>query len=303
MGYLNDVPQSAGAPEDDARSIAEKASVAFRTSAGAVMPDKSYVGFVDSKDGFDGGDGQMGVVGDGQLAMEHFDTREVLLRDGSGPQTSVQVSLHSGQKPILPLAMKGKTGEMRTGTEEPTTDKGTKVQRQLYENWGQQQRQRTVERGTRAQMEAVASGAVYKSAGHVGGSENVLPGGCTSAILDKLLSAPVEAGKVDGQLEIKGRGLVSILVETNSMVSEHFCARFTEDSGRPFVVAEDSHTVGGRSVAGLLPRRGTDKELVVRFDPDGAVSQTMVQPAPESSPRLPLCVLEVGAWFGDSFLT
>ena len=47
------------------------------------MPDSDYTGFVDAEDGFDGGDGQVGVVGDGSNAMEQFDNREVFMASDS----------------------------------------------------------------------------------------------------------------------------------------------------------------------------------------------------------------------------
>jgi len=45
------------------------------TTQQGINPDGNYEGLVDG-DGFDGGDGQVGVVGDGGNAMESFDNRE-----------------------------------------------------------------------------------------------------------------------------------------------------------------------------------------------------------------------------------
>jgi hypothetical protein len=72
MGYFEDLAKK----EADRASMDGKGNV--------IMPDADYTGFVDAEDGFDGGDGQVGVVGDGSNAMETFDNREVISASSSG---------------------------------------------------------------------------------------------------------------------------------------------------------------------------------------------------------------------------
>ena len=71
MGYFDDLAKQ----EQDRAALDGKGN--------QIMPDSDYTGFVDAEDGFDGGDGQVGVVGDGSNAMEQFDNREVFLASDS----------------------------------------------------------------------------------------------------------------------------------------------------------------------------------------------------------------------------
>ena len=71
MGYFEDLAKQ----EQDRAALDGKGQV--------IMPDSDYTGFVDAQDGFDGGDGRVGVVGDGSNAMETFDNREVISASGS----------------------------------------------------------------------------------------------------------------------------------------------------------------------------------------------------------------------------
>lgn len=266
MGYRSDFSQYTVSPQEDARAIAHRASLAFAESGkGAVMPDSSYLGFVDSE-GFDGGDAQMGVVGDGSVALEQFDTREVLL--DSAPASAVHVSLRSGMKPILRPAMQ-RTGGEATGreVETPGAD-GKRVQRQQYENWGKQQTQRAVEKSWLTSLAAAS--------GEEGRDSRVIAGRSSSEVLAGLEREECRAGAVDGEFWVRGSGLVSILLHPDSMVSEPFLARFTPDSPAPFTLAQpDSPSRPARSLGGVLPRRGTPQELVVRFEPDGMVADTV----------------------------
>eukprot|EP00802_Teleaulax_amphioxeia_P003480 Tamp_03483.p2 GENE.Tamp_03483~~Tamp_03483.p2 ORF type:complete len:387 (+),score=97.97 Tamp_03483:39-1163(+) len=166
------------------------------------------------------------------------------------------------------------------------------VQRQQLENWANQQKQWQQERGIRDQMATMGAEVRqkntddYKDFLSTGRSndamtskdmENVIfatgaQGYDNSEILKKNDWKPCKAGfRIDGEFEIVGDGLVSIMVEPNSMVSEQYIARFTDDTPGEFLVAKTGGDVGDRQLDGMLPRRGTTVEFVVRFHPQGPI--------------------------------
>jgi hypothetical protein len=63
--------------------------------------------------------------------------------------------------------------------------------------------------------------------------------------------------RIDGEYTCMAGGLVTFTLEPNSMVSEQFIARFTDDSANDFVVAAESYDIGKKEIRGELPRRGT----------------------------------------------
>jgi len=81
---------------------------------------------------------------------------------------------------------------------------------------------------------------------------------------------PCKGGfRIDGEFEIVGAGLVTICLEPNSMVAEQYIARFTDDSPAEFLVAKTGGDTGERQADGMLPRRGTNVDFTVRFNPQG----------------------------------
>eukprot|EP00287_Rhodomonas_sp_CCMP768_P021993 CAMPEP_0202809952 /NCGR_PEP_ID=MMETSP1389-20130828/2158_1 /ASSEMBLY_ACC=CAM_ASM_000865 /TAXON_ID=302021 /ORGANISM="Rhodomonas sp., Strain CCMP768" /LENGTH=361 /DNA_ID=CAMNT_0049480707 /DNA_START=10 /DNA_END=1095 /DNA_ORIENTATION=+ len=290
MGYLDDL-----APKKSTASPSSN-----QGGSGGLMPDADYTGFIDAEDGFDGGDGQVGVVGDGDNAMEKFDNREIVDNTVGG-----RGKVSGGTKDSRIDKRWNAWGADETDTEfqqdlinrgvveidQETGEDLRKVQRQQYENWFKQRKTWANEKAMRDAMEAVGGekrqshSDDYKSFLDTGKTEadpdnsNVIfatgaKGIDNSEILKKTDWKPCVAGtRIDGEFEVRGSGLVTIPVEANSMVSEQFIARFTDDSPSTFVVAENAWDLGDRMVMGEMPRRGQDKEFTVRFTPDGPLAQ------------------------------
>lgn len=260
--------------------------------------------FKDAEGGFDGGDGQVGVVGDGSNAMETFDQRGIVDNtvggrgQVSGASKTNRIDKRWGQWGADDLNI---TEELKAqGMVEIDSFTGEdvrKVQRQQYENWFKQQKVWQQERALRDQMESLDG---KRRQGAVGGRatddyqkllntglksdtltneelENVIfatgaKGFDNTAILKKNDWPPVQPLRKrqlfpDAKFEIKGEGLASIMLEPNSMVAEEYIARFTDDTPPEFVVATTQYDLGGREASGQLPRRGTSFEFVVRFNP------------------------------------
>jgi hypothetical protein len=89
---------------------------------------------------------------------------------------------------------------------------------------------------------------------------------------------PCQAGtRIDGEFSIQGEGMVTIPVEPNSMVGEQYIARFTGDTDlSSWLVAKTGYDLGSSFVQGTLPRRGTDVEFFVRFNPSDKVGPPKV---------------------------
>jgi hypothetical protein len=260
--------------------------------------------FKDAEGGFDGGDGQVGVVGDGSNAMEEFDQRGIVDNtvggrgQVSGASKTNRIDKRWGQWGSDDLNVTQELKEQGMVQYDVLTGEDLrKVQRQQYENWFKQQKVWQQERAMRDQMEALDG---KRRQGAAGGQattdyqsllnsglksdsltneelENVIfatgaKGFDNTEILRKKDWGPVQPMRkrqhvVDGSYQIKGEGLVSVMLEPNSMVAEEYIARFTPDTPPEFVVATTSYDLGGREATGQLPRRGTPFEFTVRFSP------------------------------------
>jgi len=309
MGYFEDLAKQ----EQDRASMDGKGNV--------IMPDSDYTGFVDAEDGFDGGDGQVGVVGDGSNAMESFDNREVISASASG---GVPVAGIGGREEGT-AGKFGASGGNRVDKRWNAwgTDSGDEIfkeklkedgmtdvdifsgqdynfaKRQQMENWANQQKQWTQERALRDEMAQMGAEKRQKNTDDYkdflmsGKSndamtekdmENVIfatgaKGFDNSEILQKQDWKPCKAGfRIDGEFEIVGNGLVTIPLEPNSMVSEQYIARFTDDSPPEFLVAKTGGDVGDRQLTGMLPRRGENviQDFTVRYNPSGPLAEPQV---------------------------
>jgi len=295
MGYFDDLQKQA----EDKASMDGKGNV--------IMPDSDYTGFVDATDGFDGGDGQVGVVGDGSTAMESFDVREVM--DSGTPAAGIggreegtagKFGASGGNRVDKRWNAWGSDSTDDTFKERLKEegvvdidiygeDKKT-VTRQQLENWANQQKQWSQERSMRDQMASLSGEKRqvntddYKDFLMSGKSndamtnkdmENVIfatgaKGFDNSEQLKKGDWKPCKGGfRIDGEFEIVGAGLVTICLEPNSMVAEQYIARFTDDSPAEFLVAKTGGDTGERQADGMLPRRGTNVDFTVRFNPQG----------------------------------
>jgi len=136
--------------------------------------------FVDFAEGFDGGDGQVGVVGDGSNAMETFDRSEVVSGDSSRNTVMMAKDLKQSASERLErskLVADSKStqilsfGAEGTGYAEELKAKGMskmkdgedqlKVRRQQLENWHQQQGLRSAQRQRLDDMDALTGGEAY----------------------------------------------------------------------------------------------------------------------------------------------
>eukprot|EP00960_Hanusia_phi_P044276 756550-Hanusia_phi.AAC.1 len=180
-----------------------------------LLKEHLWQGFIDGE-GFDGGDGQVGVVGDGKNAMEEFEDRIVIDNSIGGAGRGKVAGGSSGNRIDKRWNAWG-AGEHWQIFEDQlkadgmvdidifTGEDKKQVQRQQYENWFNQQKQWQAERKLRDQMEALNNGKRQKN-------------------------------------------LTALCLQ--------YIARFTEDSAPEFVVAKTGYDLGEREVAGALPRRG-----------------------------------------------
>jgi len=261
--------------------------------------------YQDALSGFDGGDGQVGVVGDGSNAMEEFDKRgfadNAIGGRGkvSGASKTNRIDKRWSQWGADDLNIKEELkAQGMVEIDVLTGEDMKKVQRQQYENWLRQQTVWQQERAQRDRMEMLdgkrRQGAVggrasddYKDLLTRGarGEAPDIEGGVTTgartfshaAAAEQKTWPPVSPYRKrqqqpDAQFHIRGAGAVSVVVEPNSMVVEDFVARFTPDTPPDFLVAAGAQGRGAREVQGQLPRRGTPFELVVRCSPANKVA-------------------------------
>jgi len=308
MGSLDDV-------DDGSRN-----SKGVDASGKQVMPSLEQMDteFVDATGGFDGGDGQVGVVGDGSNAMDSFDSRDVggadaflsSISDKKAPSGNVADAIGGPGK----VSGATKTGRVDKrfnawGSDGPDIteelkaaglveyDKLTgedirKVERQQYNNWFQQRAVYAKEKAQREYMNEMAGDAEMRTTDDY--KDFLMSGRASDELTDKdkenmifatgargienkeaLIKTdwkPCAAGsRIDGEFEMRGSSMLTIPIEPNSMVTEQFIARFTDDTDMScFVVAKNGYDLGSEWVQGEIPRRGNSFELIVRHEPQGA---------------------------------
>eukprot|EP00903_Cladosiphon_okamuranus_P018773 g17270.t1 len=253
----------------------------------------SYEGFVDSE-GFDGGDGQVGVVGDGSNAMEQFDQKSVSNPTDRRAQvkasTFVQES-KSRQRNAWGSGSSGYADELKEQGMVKTNLYGediTKVRRQQFENYRNQQEITRKQRAEMAQQETMAGTGTmeevankWKRGGRSSYFDNInsAPSEGADESWNKY-SAPVTSGMKDGTewgettltgnekiedtvqcVSTSGRpGHATIQVRSTVMTYEPFHCTFVGDS-RGFQVTPEE---------GTLNRRGGDpQELDVSYKGNG----------------------------------
>lgn len=154
----------------------------IRTQADAQGTASSMANFVDFAEGFDGGDGQVGVVGDGSNHMEEFDTRAQVNTDAASTNVMMAKDLKSSVGDSVErskLVQDSKAtqvlsfGSEGTGYRDVLKERGMvdidkktgedrlKVRRQQLENWHQQNDLRGAQRQRINDMNMLEGGAAF----------------------------------------------------------------------------------------------------------------------------------------------
>eukprot|EP00752_Nemacystus_decipiens_P002105 g2012.t1 len=253
----------------------------------------NYDGFVDSE-GFDGGDGQVGVVGDGSNAMEQFDQKAVSRPADRRAQVKASTFVQESKSRQRNAWGGGSTGyadELKEQGMVKTNLYGediTKVRRQQFENYRNQQEITRKQRAEMGQQEAMTGRGTMEEAA------NKWKRGGRSSYFDNINAVPEEGGdepwnkysapvtsgmkdgtqwgettltgneKIEGTVQCvssSGRpGHATIEVRSTVMTYEPFHCTFVGDS-RGFQVTPEE---------GTLNRRGGDpQELDVSYKGNG----------------------------------
>lgn len=246
FGYLDDLaselnaPDSNPNPEEESREANAMARDQIVNAGPGTMAD-----FKDFGDEFDGGDGQMGVAGDGNKGLEKM---------GGGP------SIASKQ-----MSAKNAWGTS-TGYAEKLLNEDSKIdvaRAQQLENWANQQEVRAKNQQLKAMSETFDSGQTseeenWRQLSKFGVERN------TDEDLDEVLgSVAVDMGSIDGVIELKSvvnRVATADLVLRNPYMGfADFRAAFTPETPQDWSV---------EPVEGALMQR-EDTNFVIKFRPTG----------------------------------
>jgi len=229
---------------------------------------KDYVGFVDAE-GFDGGDGQVGVVGDGKNHMEEFDMDAEASAGIKGGRKLNQLGGSESK-----LNAKNAWGQT-TGYADDLKKRGMveydeygedKLQRrrQQLENWRNQQELRLKKDSSMAEL-ASLQGKEYKPVDH--GSYlkqfDAKPVDVAAAAREATDVGPLKAGDVLDTFTIgarlNARGGHTLTIQNEYSLYSDFEAGFLPG-------ASDALSV--EPTSGTLNRRGSDpQDFVIKFQP------------------------------------
>eukprot|EP00633_Aureoumbra_lagunensis_P000699 CAMPEP_0197290960 /NCGR_PEP_ID=MMETSP0890-20130614/10353_1 /TAXON_ID=44058 ORGANISM="Aureoumbra lagunensis, Strain CCMP1510" /NCGR_SAMPLE_ID=MMETSP0890 /ASSEMBLY_ACC=CAM_ASM_000533 /LENGTH=290 /DNA_ID=CAMNT_0042763371 /DNA_START=176 /DNA_END=1045 /DNA_ORIENTATION=+ len=268
VSYLSNI-EAAGA-EKKAWKEAEDPRARVQETEELNGAPENYDGFIDS-DGFDGGDGQVGVVGDGTNAMETFDTSQSVksnLRSnaigGTESKQTQKVAWGYSTGYADDLAKKGMVDIDEYGEDR------LKARRQQLENWQNQneiraQKQAQMNELAQLQGKSLSSGGAQSYFDVIAGPEK------------KAAPAPSTTGTIylepkatsDGHIEIhapfNGRGGTTIQINNEYSTYSDFRAGFAPGSHPAFTV---------EPAVGTLNRRGGQpQEFIFKFKPE-TVGQT-----------------------------
>ena len=241
----------------------------------------SYEGFVDSE-GFDGGDGQVGVVGDGDNQMEKFDQTAVVQRELSNNAIGGKDSKSAKTKVAF-----GKT----TGYADDLKNKGmTDVdnygedkmyqRRQQLENWRNQQEVKS-QRDAVRQYQVETDGGTFDRRTHRashyldGNAKQEYkgkykgPSGFAEGVIvaeerglehgDSFIANEADVtGEVRFSAQMGGRGSEVVMVKNDCMTYDDFAAGFSAGTPIAFSVEPATGTLNGA--------RGDPTELKVSVD-------------------------------------
>jgi hypothetical protein len=250
---------------------AEKYKAGVRQDAVNFGPT-SYEGFVDSE-GFDGGDGQVGVVGDGDNQMEKFDTASVVKRElsnnaiGGADSKSAKTKVAFGKTTgyAESLAARGMTDVDKYGEDK------LMARRQQLENWRNQQGVKE-ERDQVARYQTEQAGGTYDARTHTSGhyldgnaaqatgfkAKYTGPSGFAEGVIVAEESTlqhgdvfvPDAANVLEEirfQAKMGGRGSAEILVTNDAMTYEDFNVGFAAGTPAAFSVEPATGTLNRAS--------------------------------------------------------
>ena len=259
---------------------AEKYKAGVRQDAVNFGPT-SYEGFVDSE-GFDGGDGQVGVVGDGDNQMEKFDQTAVVQRDLSNNAIGGKDSKSAKTKVAF-----GKT----TGYADKLRDRGmTDIdstgedkmfqRRQQLENWQNQQEVKAQRDAVRRYQIETDGGEFNRNTHQVGHylDSNTKqeykgrykgPSGFAEGVIvaeerglehgESFVANPSDiTGEVRFRAQMGGRGSEVVMVQNDCMTYDDFAAGFSFGTPIAFSVEPATGTLNGA--------RGDPTPLTVSVD-------------------------------------
>mmetsp|Transcript_13521 Transcript_13521/g.32030 ORF Transcript_13521/g.32030 Transcript_13521/m.32030 type:complete len:359 (+) Transcript_13521:76-1152(+) len=280
---------------------AENAGVAMP----GINPEGNYDGLVDC-DGFDGGDGQVGVVGDGSNAMEEFDTK------GLGYVTGAAATVDASSRIAINNAIGGAESKktqknafgMTTGYAEKLAEEGMveldetgadrlATRRQQLENWRNQQEIRGKQTADLEEM-AAFTGVEYDSRAATQSYMNALAN-AKNVNDDAKWNMYQGEAKADAATEaatLQKGDITDTLVMQTAFPSPSFAEISVQNdliSFQDFVVGFSPDSVNGGADFAVSPLSG---ELNGRRGEPTTLSVTFKPLAPGGAPRVVYLVVE-----------
>lgn len=244
-GYLDDLSQELYAESDnpDIEAMSKEATnlAKDKISNYGVGEWSSYVEF----DEFDGGDGQMGVAGDGQKGLEKF-----------GDDVSPHIANLQKSKQMSAKVAWGTS----SGYAEQLRDQGMETSRaQQLENWANQQevlKRRQAQRSMTEDFDTVDPDEDWRALAKFGVERN------QDFDLNEQFGAVTAGPQVDGVFELSAllnqNAVHEFGVKNEYMGFADFRASFTPETGAEWVISPTEGSISSRE----------DTNLIVRFRPN-----------------------------------
>ena len=230
---------------------------------------KDYDGFIDVE-GFDGGDGQVGVVGDGKNAMEEYDMGQAVEKRGRANQLGGKESKLNAKNAWGTSS--GYAEELKRKGMVEYNEYGEdmlQARRQQLENWRNQQELRLQKDGQMAEL-ANLQGKKYQAINHgsyIAQFEKNREREGDVIVTDGHDSYAVEGDMVPGDVmdvlpvkaRLNARGGTTIVIRNEFSTYDDFVAGFAPGASAAISVEPSSGTLNRRS--------GDPQEFVVKFQP------------------------------------
>ena len=228
----------------------------------------NYDGFIDAE-GFDGGDGQVGVIGDGKNAMEEYDMNQAVevrrknMVGGSESKLNAKNAWGTSTGYAEELKKKGMVAYNEYGEDV------MQQKRQQLENWRNQQELRIQKDGQMKQL-ADLQGKEYQAINHgsyIAQFEKNREREGDVIVTDAHDSYAVEGDMVPGDVtdvlpvkaRLNARGGTTIVIRNEFSTYDDFVAGFAPGASAAISVEPSSGTLNRRS--------GDPQEFVVKFQP------------------------------------
>jgi len=225
----------------------------------------NYDGFIDAE-GFDGGDGQVGVIGDGKNAMEEYDMNQAVevrrknMVGGSESKLNAKNAWGTSTGYAEELKKKGMVEYNEYGEDVK------QQKRQQLENWRNQQELRIQKDGQMKQL-ADLQGKEYQAINHGSylaqfdkkpADMDIIAGNRDTFVADTLVAGDA-MGVLACKATLNGRGGTTLTIKNEFSTYDDFVAGFADGGSDAITVEPTSGTLNRRS--------GEPQEFVIKFQP------------------------------------